>query len=122
MSECVPPIAGYQAQVEIFLKNVAADSRRPTSVYGLSGQYRDSRGPAAYNSRYVGDVLSTDPLPANDCTEPALTVDHCLLLDVTRERLQETHQEPCAERNRERRIDEHEREPRVLQPKFGDHA
>jgi PKD domain len=64
---------GYQAQVEIFLKNVAADSRRPTNVYGLSGQYRDSRGPAAYNSRYAGDVLSTDPLPANDCTEPAQT-------------------------------------------------
>ncbi|MFN2521504.1 MAG: hypothetical protein ABR525_10740, partial [Candidatus Limnocylindria bacterium] len=39
---------GYQLLVDTFLANVAADSRKPTNVYGLSGQYRDSVGPAAY--------------------------------------------------------------------------
>jgi PKD domain len=64
---------GYQAQVETFLRNVAADSRRPTNVYGLSGQYHDSRGPAVYSSRYAGQVVATDALPQNDCAEPAQT-------------------------------------------------
>jgi hypothetical protein len=64
---------GYQAQVETFLSRVAADSRRPTNVYGLSGQYHDSGGPAAYNSRYAGAVLATDRLPADGCSEPPQT-------------------------------------------------
>jgi PKD domain len=63
---------GYVSQIETFLARVAADSHWPTNVYGLSGQYRDSR-PAAYDSTYGGSVLSTDPLPANGCTEPQLT-------------------------------------------------
>lgn len=70
-----PPVLGFDPgfgpQVETFLARVAADSRRPTNVYGLSGQYRDSAGPAAYNSSYAGAVLDTDPLPSNDCTEPS---------------------------------------------------
>ena len=61
---------GYQSLVEGFLANVAADSHRPTNVYGLSGQYPDSAGPAAYASTYGGAVTATDPLPANGCTEP----------------------------------------------------
>jgi hypothetical protein len=61
---------GYESQIETFLARVAADSRRPTNVYGLSGQYRDS-GPAAYDSTYGGAVLATDRLPANGCTEPS---------------------------------------------------
>jgi hypothetical protein len=64
---------GYVALVQAFLRNVAADSRKPTNVYGLSGQYHDSSGPAAYNSTYAGAVVSTDRLPPNGCTEPALT-------------------------------------------------
>jgi PKD domain len=61
---------GYQSLVTRFLANVAADSRKPTNVYGLSGQYHDSTGPAAYASTYGGAVTATDPLPANDCSEP----------------------------------------------------
>jgi hypothetical protein len=61
---------GYQSLVETFLRDVAADSHQPTNVYGLSGQYYDSTGRAAYNSRYAGAVVSTDPLPPNGCTEP----------------------------------------------------
>jgi hypothetical protein len=61
---------GYQAFVERFLANVAADSRAPTNVYGLSGQYHDGSGPAAYASTYGGAVTATDPLPDNGCAEP----------------------------------------------------
>lgn len=61
---------GYQSLVERFLADVAADSHKPTNVYGLSGQYYDSEGPAAYNSTYGGSVVATDPLPANGCSEP----------------------------------------------------
>jgi hypothetical protein len=64
---------GYVSAVEIFLARVAADSRLTTNVYGLTGQYTDSQGPAAYVSTYGGAVLATDPLPAGPpgCAEPA---------------------------------------------------
>ncbi len=61
---------GYQSLIERFLTDVAADSRMPTNIYGLSGQYGDSVGPAAYDSSYRGAVLDTDPLPSNGCNEP----------------------------------------------------
>jgi PKD domain len=61
---------GYQVQAETFLARVAQDSHKPTNVYGLSGQYRDAEGPAAYSSSYGGAVVTTDPLPANRCIEP----------------------------------------------------
>jgi hypothetical protein len=64
---------GYQSMIEVFLANVAADSRAPTNVYGLTGQYTDALGPAVYNSRYGGAVLDTDQLPPNGCTEPPVT-------------------------------------------------
>jgi hypothetical protein len=63
--------ANYIPLIEQFLQRVAADSRKPTNVYGLSGQYTDSSGPAAYESTYGGSVVATDPLPSNGCTEPA---------------------------------------------------
>ncbi len=64
---------GYQSLVETFLTDVAADSHKTTNVYGLSGQYSDRSGPAAYDSTYGGAVTATDPLPANGCTEPPMT-------------------------------------------------
>ena len=64
---------GYQELIATFLSDVAADSRSTTNVYGLSGQYSDARGPAAYDSTYGGAVVATDPLPPNGCTEPATT-------------------------------------------------
>lgn len=65
---------GYRALIETFMSNVAAASHSTTNVYGLTGQYRDSRGPAAYSSRYGGAVTVTDPLPPNNsCTEPPAT-------------------------------------------------
>jgi PKD domain len=64
---------GYQALIETFLTDVAADSHKTGNVYGLSGQYSDGVGPAAYDSTYGGSVTATDPLPPNGCTEPATT-------------------------------------------------
>src|SRR5205085_4408648 len=45
---------GYEAIVETFFVNVAADSHDPNTVYGLTGQYTDARGAAVYDSRYGG--------------------------------------------------------------------
>jgi hypothetical protein len=62
---------GYEALVERFMRDVAADSHKPTNVYGLSGQYHDQTGGvAAYNSTFAGAVATTDPLPPNGCVPP----------------------------------------------------
>jgi hypothetical protein len=61
---------GYEGLIERFLQNVAAASHSANNVYGLTGQYSDGRGPAAYASRYGGAVVATDRLPPNGCTEP----------------------------------------------------
>ena len=61
---------GYEALIEKFLIDVAADSHKTSNVYGLSGQYTDSTGTAAYASTYAGAVVDTDALPPNGCTEP----------------------------------------------------
>lgn len=58
---------GYADLIVRFLKQVAADSHKPTNVYALSGQYHDAHGPAGYDSSYGGAVLATDPLPSNGC-------------------------------------------------------
>jgi hypothetical protein len=60
---------GYASLIIKFLGQVAADSHKTINVYGLSGQYRDAGGPAAYASTYGGAVVATDPLPPNGCTE-----------------------------------------------------
>jgi PKD domain len=63
---------GYRALIKRFLSNVAAASHSGSNVYGLTGQYRDRHGPAAYASIYGGAVTATDPLPATQlCHEPA---------------------------------------------------
>ncbi len=64
---------GYERLVETFLAQVAADSHRPTNVYGLTGRYPDSDGPAAYHSTYAGAVIDTDRLRRNGCAEPPAT-------------------------------------------------
>ncbi len=64
---------GYEALVVSFLRNVSAASRSSSSIYGLTGQYRDDQGPATYASVYGGSVVDSDPLPANGCAEPPAT-------------------------------------------------
>jgi hypothetical protein len=61
----------YISLLERFLRNVAADSHRPTNVYGLTGQYSDSGGIAAYSSSYAGTIIDRDPFPGNGCSEPS---------------------------------------------------
>jgi len=63
-----PP--GYESLIDGFLRNVAAASRSASNTYGLTGQYRDRQGPAAYASIYGGAVTATDRLPPNGCSEP----------------------------------------------------
>ncbi len=62
--------SGYAAVIERFLANVAASSHSSTNVFGLTGQYRDRGGPAAYASSFAGAVVDADPLPGNGCHEP----------------------------------------------------
>src|SRR5918912_175823 len=50
---------GYVALIKRFMLDVAADSHLPTNVYGLSGQYRDRSGAAAYKSHFAGAVIAT---------------------------------------------------------------
>ena len=64
---------GYESLVETFLTDVAADSHKTTNPFSLTGQYHDSKGPAAYASTYGGAIVDTDPLPPSGCTEPSLT-------------------------------------------------
>jgi hypothetical protein len=64
---------GYMALIDQFLGDVAADSHSTAVELGITGQYTDGGGPAAYASTFAGSVMDTDPLPANGCTEPLLT-------------------------------------------------
>ncbi len=64
---------GYESLIDTFLTDVAADSHKTTNTFSLTGQYHDSKGPAAYDSTYAGAVVDTDPLPPNGCTEPGPT-------------------------------------------------
>jgi hypothetical protein len=64
---------GYEATVNQFFTDVAAMSHSTSVELGITGQYGDGGGPAAYDSSYAGSVVDTDPLPANQCVEPILT-------------------------------------------------
>jgi hypothetical protein len=65
--------AGYRGLVVRFLRDVAAASHTTSNLFGITGQYPDSGGPAAYASRFAGAVLDTDRLPPSRCHEPAST-------------------------------------------------
>src|SRR5437763_927002 len=58
---------GYEGLIEQFLRRVAADSHHPGNVYGLSGQYSDAQGAAAYDSSYGGSTVATDKPPHSRC-------------------------------------------------------
>jgi hypothetical protein len=61
---------GYEQLITTFFQNVAADSHNADNVYGLTGQYTDTAGPAVYQSSWGGAVTDTDTLPPNGCVEP----------------------------------------------------
>jgi hypothetical protein len=62
--------SGYQALVQQFLTNVAADSHKATNVFAISGQYFDNGGHSVYDSTFAGALTDTDSAPANGCTLP----------------------------------------------------
>jgi hypothetical protein len=62
---------GYQALVQGFLANVAADSHKASNVFALTGQYSDGTGHALYDSTFAGALNDTDAAPPNGCTLPA---------------------------------------------------
>ena len=64
---------GYVPLVEQFLGDVAADSHMTTNLYGITGQFTDENGPAAYAASYGGAIIDSDPLPTSECVEPVLT-------------------------------------------------
>jgi hypothetical protein len=61
---------GYIELFDQFLQDVSADSHLTTNVFSITGQYRDSTGPAAYSIGVVPSQVITDPLPSSGCTEP----------------------------------------------------
>jgi hypothetical protein len=63
----LPFDAGYVQLVETYQQNVALDSHMTTNVFGITGEYGDNSGPAAYDSTYAGAIIDTDPLPVNGC-------------------------------------------------------
>ncbi len=65
--------SGYEQLIDKFLAEVAAASHDPSNVYGLTGQYTDSLGPATYESTWGGAVIDTDRLPPNGCVEPPVS-------------------------------------------------
>jgi hypothetical protein len=64
---------GYAELVTRFLRDLSADSHMTSNVLGITGQYTDGSGAAAYASRFAGSVFDTDSLPPNGCHEPAGT-------------------------------------------------
>lgn len=51
--------AGYEAAIESYLQDVAADSGKPSNVYSVSAQYTDETGHAAYQDSYGGSRVDT---------------------------------------------------------------
>lgn len=57
---------GYQAAIEDFLKNVAADSGKSTNVYSVSAQYTDASGKhASYSDSFGGSVIDPHAYPTS---------------------------------------------------------
>ncbi len=60
--------AGYQAGVNRYLEDLAHDSGGHQNVDSVATQYTNGKGePAAYDSHFAGELLDTEPYPANGC-------------------------------------------------------
>lgn len=60
---------GYQAIINGFFQNVAADSGKSSNVYYSDTQYYDTTGSIAYNATFGGTAVDTNAFPANGCTD-----------------------------------------------------
>ncbi|MEA2143989.1 MAG: hypothetical protein QOI64_2419, partial [Solirubrobacteraceae bacterium] len=63
-----PP--GYADLIVRFFGDVAADSGQPSNVYGVTPEYGDAAGPAAYDSTYAARIDDAMPYPAGTCVSP----------------------------------------------------
>jgi PKD domain len=62
--------SGYADAITGFLKNVAADSGKPSNVYSVSAQYTDEAGHATYSDAYGGSVNDTHAYPSSGTCAP----------------------------------------------------
>jgi PKD domain/IPT/TIG domain len=74
----------YRSGVNRYLEDLAHDSGGHGNVDSVSAQYNDAAGGfAGYESHFGGELLDTDPYPANGCTRAA----RCLTDTQLREEL-----------------------------------
>jgi len=65
--------AQYQSGVNEYLQDLAHDSGGHQNVDSVASQYNDAAGEfASYGSHFGGQIIDTDPYPANGCTEAAI--------------------------------------------------
>ena len=60
---------GYQATIDGFFQNVAADSGKTSNVYYSDTQYYDTSGPIAYQSGFGGAITDSNPYPRSGCRD-----------------------------------------------------
>ncbi|HSR94068.1 MAG TPA: PKD domain-containing protein [Solirubrobacterales bacterium] len=83
-------LPGYTAAIEDFLKNVAADSGRPTNVYSVSAQYDEGgTGHATYSDSYGGSVIDTHAYPTSGTCPPYSGFGESFTACISDERLEE---------------------------------
>ena len=66
----------YEAGVNGYFEDVAADSGSANNVYSAATQYSDTTGHIAYNETFGGTYEDTSPFPANGC--PTFAASRCL--------------------------------------------
>jgi hypothetical protein len=65
--------AGYEQEVDQFVRRAVAADRSTGNLFALMGQYHDATGPAAYDFSFGAAIDDTDPLPTDGgstCSEP----------------------------------------------------
>jgi hypothetical protein len=72
----------YQALIDRFFTDVAADSGKTTNVYYSDTQYYQVSGGVRsyirYSSQFAGSVIDTNPFPASGCTDSVAQTSVCL--------------------------------------------
>jgi hypothetical protein len=56
--------ASYRSTITKYFADVASDSGKTSNPYGVTAQYTDATGPAAYASTFGGAVIDTTPYPS----------------------------------------------------------
>ncbi len=77
---------GYQAGLNRYFEDLAADSGGVQNTDSVLAQYKDGAGEYAnYDSHFAGELLDTDPYPANGCSAaPICLTDAQLRAEITR--------------------------------------